>query len=758
MTDTAVLLRRVGGVRPDASGVTLDLDALPGVQLGMMPGWLTGRAAGGPGGRDPDAEPSRHHPAARPTSRRTRCGSPLRSPAACGWSSPRPGTPRSRTTAPASASSSTPTPAPAALDVEEHGDRVVLRAGGLRLTVGRAPFTLILTDVETGATVLRTRGPAAPGRRAADRAVGRRRRRRDDAQPGARRGRGHPRLRRAVQPAGQERAEAARCAARTPAAPARGWPTSRCRCGTRRGATPGSSTPARSSPPTSATPARRSLSIGVDDAVIDLYVVAGADPAARLDRIHRADRPAGRAAAVGLRLLDGALPLPHQRGDARGRPDDAASTRCRSTCCTSTPTGSSSTGSTPTSSGTPHGSATASSSSPTSRTWASGCRCGSSPTSTRPRRSSSTPSARGTSSSATDGSLAGDRQDADPRRTDAGAHRLHQPGRAAVVAGDAPRVPRRRRGRFKTDFGEALPDDVALFDGTPPHQAHNLYPLRYNGAVSDAIREFTDRPRWSGAAADGPARSATRASGVATPSRRSRGCRRRCAAGSRTRMSAPGFWSHDIGGFFGPELTPKRCVPCASTLRLDYVLLAMACAVTWPCWSCPISSPGPGRTPRSRATALRRTIPPSGPRRSPGFGPRLPISCSWPRPTGTWSGPSSTKGSTSPTTSVSTIASMPTTPPRSATTSAPTSTFSAGPPGSWRITTSRARVRLRPLGGPPGGRHGHLPGPGAPPVPPRPARRGHDPGLGPPGPPRDRAGQSSLGGILRPLARDLEAS
>src|SRR6185312_11382215 len=42
VTDTAVLLRRIRGVRPDPSGVTLDLDALPGVQLGMMPGWLTG--------------------------------------------------------------------------------------------------------------------------------------------------------------------------------------------------------------------------------------------------------------------------------------------------------------------------------------------------------------------------------------------------------------------------------------------------------------------------------------------------------------------------------------------------------------------------------------------------------------------------------------------------------------------------------------------------------------------------------------------
>ncbi|MDQ6895499.1 MAG: hypothetical protein M3171_02670, partial [Actinomycetota bacterium] len=42
MTDTALLLRRVGNVRSDGSGATLDIDAMPGVQLGMMPGWLTG--------------------------------------------------------------------------------------------------------------------------------------------------------------------------------------------------------------------------------------------------------------------------------------------------------------------------------------------------------------------------------------------------------------------------------------------------------------------------------------------------------------------------------------------------------------------------------------------------------------------------------------------------------------------------------------------------------------------------------------------
>jgi len=46
---------------------------------------------------------------------------------------------------------------------------------------------------------------------------------------------------------------------------------------------------------------------------------------------------------------------------------------------------------------------------------------------------------------------------------------------------------------FKTDFGEALPDDARLHDGTPPNHAHNIYPLRYNAAVSDAIGRYTGR-------------------------------------------------------------------------------------------------------------------------------------------------------------------------------------------------------------------------------------------------------------------------
>ena len=113
---------------------------------------------------------------------------------------------------------------------------------------------------------------------------------------------------------------------------------------------------------------------------------------------------------------------------------------------------------------------------------------------------------------------------------------------------------------FKTDFGEALPDDVALWDGTPAHQAHNLYPLRYNGAVSDAIGEFTGRNPlvWGRSGWAGSQRYPGQWGGDAEST--VAGMQATVRGGLSYAMSAPGFWSHDIGGFFGPELTPALYV------------------------------------------------------------------------------------------------------------------------------------------------------------------------------------------------------
>lgn len=109
---------------------------------------------------------------------------------------------------------------------------------------------------------------------------------------------------------------------------------------------------------------------------------------------------------------------------------------------------------------------------------------------------------------------------------------------------------------FKTDFGEGCPDNVLTADGIDTAHAHNLYPLRYNGAVSDAIREFSGRNPlvWGRSGWAGSHRYPGQWGGDAEST--VVGMQATLRGGLSYAMCAPGLWSHDIGGFFGPELTP----------------------------------------------------------------------------------------------------------------------------------------------------------------------------------------------------------
>jgi alpha-D-xyloside xylohydrolase len=108
---------------------------------------------------------------------------------------------------------------------------------------------------------------------------------------------------------------------------------------------------------------------------------------------------------------------------------------------------------------------------------------------------------------------------------------------------------------FKTDFGEGCPDDVVAVDGTPANHLHNLYPLRYNAAVSDAIRVRTGRAPlvWGRSGWAGSHRYPGQWGGDAEST--VAGMQATMRGGLSHALSNPGFWSHDIGGFFGPELT-----------------------------------------------------------------------------------------------------------------------------------------------------------------------------------------------------------
>ena len=109
---------------------------------------------------------------------------------------------------------------------------------------------------------------------------------------------------------------------------------------------------------------------------------------------------------------------------------------------------------------------------------------------------------------------------------------------------------------FKTDFGEAAPDSVVPSNGLPSRHAHNLFTLRYNGAVSDVLDEVSGgrtlvwgRSGWAGSQRY-PGQWGGDAESTVV------GMQSTLRGGLSYALSAPGLWSHDIGGFFGSELTP----------------------------------------------------------------------------------------------------------------------------------------------------------------------------------------------------------
>ncbi len=194
------------------------------------------------------------------------------------------------------------------------------------------------------------------------------------------------------------------------------------------------------------------------------------------------------------------------------------------------------------------------------RRAARGCRCGSCRTSTRRRLVTPRPWRRGTWCG--EPTAASPRSRRHPRRTAGPARWSTSPTRRRGAGG------RSCTGRSSTTASPSsrptsarrCPDDVALHDGTPPQHAHNLYPLVYNRAVSEMIGEVTGRSPlvWGRSGWAGSQRYPGQWGGDAEST--VAGMRATVRGGLSYAVSAPGFWSHDIGGFFGPELTPALYV------------------------------------------------------------------------------------------------------------------------------------------------------------------------------------------------------
>jgi alpha-D-xyloside xylohydrolase len=109
---------------------------------------------------------------------------------------------------------------------------------------------------------------------------------------------------------------------------------------------------------------------------------------------------------------------------------------------------------------------------------------------------------------------------------------------------------------FKTDFGEAAPEDGVYHNGMSGQEVHNLYPLLYNRAVFDVTEETAGqglvwgRSGWAGS-------QRTPACWGGDPLADFPYMANQLRAALSIGLSGIPFYSHDIGGFLGepdPEL------------------------------------------------------------------------------------------------------------------------------------------------------------------------------------------------------------
>jgi alpha-D-xyloside xylohydrolase len=103
---------------------------------------------------------------------------------------------------------------------------------------------------------------------------------------------------------------------------------------------------------------------------------------------------------------------------------------------------------------------------------------------------------------------------------------------------------------FKTDFGEAIPEDAHFHNGLTGRDMHNLYPILYNRTFYEVFEALGgDRVVWSRSAFAGSQRYPVHWGG--DPFCTFTDLALSLWAGLSMGMSGFPFWSHDIGGFQG---------------------------------------------------------------------------------------------------------------------------------------------------------------------------------------------------------------
>ena len=115
---------------------------------------------------------------------------------------------------------------------------------------------------------------------------------------------------------------------------------------------------------------------------------------------------------------------------------------------------------------------------------------------------------------------------------------------------------------IKVDFGEAAPFTGIYANGKSGFYEHNLYPLRYNKAVSDITYETTgERIIWARSTWAGSQRYPLHWGG--DPANTFSAMSATLRAGLSFGLSGFSFWSHDIGGFVNktPENVYRKWTP-----------------------------------------------------------------------------------------------------------------------------------------------------------------------------------------------------
>ena len=117
-------------------------------------------------------------------------------------------------------------------------------------------------------------------------------------------------------------------------------------------------------------------------------------------------------------------------------------------------------------------------------------------------------------------------------------------------------------GAIKVDFGEGAPLNGFYASGRSGLYEHNIYPLRYNKAVSDITKEVKgERIMWARSAWAGSQRYPLHWGGDASNTDVGMAATLRC--GISFGLSGFSFWSHDMGGFVlsTPENLYRRWLP-----------------------------------------------------------------------------------------------------------------------------------------------------------------------------------------------------